>query len=273
MSIEQLITLAIIQGLTEFLPISSSGHLNLVHLLTQWEDQGPLIDVAVHVGSLFAVFLYFWRDMALFIKSIWLFARGKPTPEFRLLMYIIVATIPIFVAGYVAVKMGLIDSLRTVEVIAWSNMAFAVVLLYTDRNGMTVQRVEHTTMSDAILIGLAQVLAIIPGASRAGVTISMARFLGYERPEAARISMLLSIPTILGLGLVTAIELQSTGDLQLQNDAILAGAMSLVAALASIWFMMWVLSRTTLLPFVLYRFMLGGLLLGWIYGGNGSPIF
>ena len=273
MSIEQLIVLAVIQGLTEFLPISSSGHLNLVHLLTQWEDQGPLIDVAVHVGSLFAVMIYFWRDMLMFLKAIWMFIRGKPTPEFRLLIYLVIATIPIMVVGYVVVKQGYINDLRTVKVIAWSNMAFAVLLLFADRTGMTVQRLEHTTLSDAILIGLAQICAIIPGASRAGVTISMARFLGYERPEAARISMLLSIPTILGLGLATAIELQSTGDLQLQKDAVIAGGLAFVAALASIWFMMWFAARSSLTPFVLYRFILGGFLLGWIYAGDGVPIF
>ena len=273
MSIEQLIVLAVIQGLTEFLPISSSGHLNLVHLMTRWEDQGPLIDVAVHVGSLFAVMIYFWRDMLMFLKAVWMFIRGRPTPEFRILIYLALATVPVMIVGYVVVKQGYIGGFRTVKVIAWSNMAFAVLLLLADRMGMTVQRLEHTTLSDAILIGLAQVFALIPGASRAGVTISMARFLGYERPEAARISMLLSIPTILGLGLATAIELQSSGDLRLQRDAVVAGGMAFAAALISIWFMMWFVARSSLTPFVLYPLVLGGFLLGWIYAGDGVPVF
>jgi undecaprenyl-diphosphatase len=267
---DQLIVLAVIQGLTEFLPISSSGHLNLVHLLTDWKDEGPLVDVAIHVGSLGAVMLYFWRDMAMFLRAVWHFTKGRVTPEFKLLLYLIVATLPIFAVGYFVVKMGLLDDLRTAKVIAWSNMGFALVLLFCDRVGMTVQRIEHTTLGDAVLIGVAQVLSVIPGASRAGLTISMARYLGYERPEAARISMLLSIPTILGLGLATAWELQSSGNLDLQRDAILAGALSLVAALISISFMMWMAQRMTLLPFVVYRIVLGGFLLGWIYANEGG---
>ncbi len=273
MPIDQLIVLAVIQGVTEFLPISSSGHLNLVHLLTRWEDQGPLMDVAVHVGSLFAVMIYFWRDLWMFLRAGLLALRGRTTPELRLLIYMIVATLPIFVVGYFVVKTGLINDLRTAKVIAWSNILFAVVLLVTDRIGLTVQRLEHTTLSDAILIGFAQVLSIIPGASRAGVTISMARYLGYERPEAARISMLLSVPTILGLGLATGYELYGTGDLKLQHDAVLAGGLAFVTALISIWFMMWIAARTSLMPFVLYRFVLGGFLLGWIYSWDSIPIF
>ena len=273
MPLDQLIVLAVIQGITEFLPISSSGHLNLVHLLTRWQDQGPLLDVAVHVGSLFAVMLYFWRDMVMFGKAAWLFTKGKRTPELTLLLYLIVATIPIFVVGFFVVKSGIIHDLRTAEVIAWSNIGFAVILLITDRIGLTIQRVEHTTLSDAVLIGVAQVLSIIPGASRAGVTISMARFLGYERPEAARLSMLLSVPTILGLGLATGVELYGTGSFSLQKDAFFAGVLSMGTALLAIWVMMWMVARTSLMPFVLYRFVLGGFLLGWIYSWDSIPIF
>lgn len=272
MPFDQLIVLAVIQGLSEFLPISSSGHLNLVHLLTDWDDQGPMIDVAVHVGSLGAVMLYFWRDMAMFLRATWLAGKGRMTPEFRLLVYLVVATIPIFVVGYFVVKMGLLDGLRTIKVIAWANMGFALLLLFADRVGMTVQRLEHTTLGDAVLIGVAQVLSVIPGASRAGVTISMARYLGYERPEAARISMLLSIPTILGLGLATGLELHASGSLDLQRDAVIAAGLSLVTAMASIWFMMWMAARTTLTPFVVYRIVLGGFLLGWIYASDGGML-
>jgi undecaprenyl-diphosphatase len=214
--------------------------------------------------------IYFWRDMAMFLRATWLFAKGRMTPEFKLLVYLIVATLPIFAVGYFVVKMGLLDDLRTAKVIAWANMGFALVLLFCDRVGMTVQRLEHTTLGDAVLIGVAQVLSVIPGASRAGVTISMARYLGYERPEAARISMLLSIPTILGLGLATAWELHSSGNLDLQRDAIVAGGLSLVSALVSIWFMMWMAARMTLMPFVVYRIVLGGFLLGWIYSSEGA---
>lgn len=266
MPFDQLIILALVQGLTEFLPVSSSGHLNLVHLLTSWEDQGPLIDVAVHVGSLFAVIIYFWRDMVLFLRALRQLTRGKQTPDLIILYHLIVASLPIFVVGFVVLSLGLLDSLRTLPVIAWANLVFAVVLLFADRVGLTIRRVEHITLKDALLVGCAQIISIIPGASRAGVTISMARFLGYERREAARFSMLLSIPTIMGLGIATSFKLYQLGDLQVQGDAAFAAVLSLLAALGSIWFMMALLKRTTLLPFVIYRLVLGGVLLGFIYG-------
>ena len=265
MPFEQLVTLAIIQGLTEFLPVSSSGHLNLLHLLTSWADQGALMDVAVHVGSLCAVMIYFWRDMLMFLGAIWRLARGEITPEVRILALLIVASLPIFAVGLVVIQLDLLDGLRTLPVIAWANLVFAIVLLVTDRIGMTIRRVEHITLKDALLVGVAQAVSVIPGASRAGVTVSMARFLGYERRESARLSMLLSIPTILGLGFAIGYELYKSGNLQLQNDAVVAGGLSFAAALLSIWFMMALLKRTTLLPFVIYRIVLGGILLGFIY--------
>ncbi len=268
---DQLVFLAIVQGLTEFLPISSSGHLNLVHLLTSWEDQGPLMDVAVHVGSLFAVMVYFWRDMVMLMTAAWHLCHGRFTPEARILLLLVASSIPIFAAGYVVLRAGVLNDLRTLPVIAWANLIFAFVLLITDRIGMTVRRVEHISLKDAVAVGFAQVLSIIPGASRAGVTISMARLFGYERREAARFSMLLSIPTILGLGAATGYELYGTGDLQIQTDAIIAGGLSFVAAIISIVFMMALLKRTSMLPFVIYRLVLGGLLFGLIYDWWAIP--
>lgn len=272
MPIDQLIILAIVQGLTEFLPISSSGHLNLVHLLTDWEDQGPQIDVAVHVGTLFAVMIYFWRDMVMLTRAIWHLVCGKFTPEARILLLLVASCIPIFVAGYATLEYQLIDPLRTLPVIAWANLIFAFVLLITDRVGMTVRRLEHISWLDAFAVGCAQVISIIPGASRAGVTISMARLLGYERREAARFSMLMSIPTILVLGIAITYRLSESGDLAIQQDAAIGVGLSFVTALLSIWAMMALLKRTSLLPFVIYRVMLGGLLLGLVYDWWSLPV-
>lgn len=266
MPIEQLLTLAIVQGLTEFLPVSSSGHLNLVHLLTRWEDQGPLMDVAVHVGSLFAVLIYFWRDVFMLVAGAGNLLRGKVTPEGRLLFFLACATVPVLIAGTLVVRFGLLPDLRTLAVIAWANFAFAVILWVADRVGMTIRRLDHTTFSDAVLVGMAQIFSLIPGASRAGVTMTMARFLGFERPDAARLSMLLSIPTIVALGIATGIELQSSGNLALQEGAIIAAGLSCVAALLAIWFMMALMERATMLVFVIYRFVLGAVLLAIVYG-------
>ena len=263
--LEQLIALAIMQGLTEFLPISSSGHLNLLHLLTQWQDQGPLIDVSVHVGSLFAVVLYFWRDVKGLGCGFFDLCRGQLSQQGRLLLYLIVATIPVFIFGFILLKTGWIEDLRSLTVIAWTNIFFAIILGLSDRMGATNRDISSTTLRDGIFIGAIQALALIPGASRSGVTISMARFLGFNRVDAARVSMLLSIPTVMGLGAATAFELYGTGDLVLQNDALIAAGLSFVSAFLSIWFFMALLQRMTLMPFVAYRLIGGSALLAYIY--------
>ena len=265
MPIEQLIILSIIQGLTEFWPVSSSGHLNLVHLLTKWEDQGPLIDVAVHFGSLFAVLIYFWRDVVMLTRAFFDLIRARFTPQTQLLIYLIVASIPLMILGFIMLKTGIYKQLRTVEVIAWANIIFAIVLWWCDEFPPVKRTVEETRWRDALYVGAAQVLALIPGASRSGITMSAARYLGYKRTEAARFAMLLAIPSILGLGLGTVYELYQSGDASLQSDAIIVGILSFFTALFSIWFMMALLKRMTMLPFVIYRLLLGGFLLSLIY--------
>ncbi len=271
MSIEQLVILAIVQGLTEFLPVSSSGHLNLIHLLSGWPDQGIVIDAAVHVGSLLAVIIYFWRDIADLLQGLGAHMAGRTNPAGRLALNLIIATVPLILVGAVLFETGLISQLRTAKIIAWANIFFAVVLLLADRIGLTARDMMSTKLSDAVLIGLAQVFALIPGTSRAGVTISMARALGYRRTEAAKFSMLLSIPSIAAVGMAAAIELYGKGELTLQGDAVLVAGLSFGTAFFSIWFMMALLKRMSLMPFVIYRVVLGGLLLAWVYGLFSVP--
>jgi undecaprenyl-diphosphatase len=224
------------------------------------------MDVAVHVGTLFAVVAYLWRDVMMLLSGLGHLVRGRPSAEARLLLLLILASLPVFAAGYILLKSGMVYSLRTIEVIAWANLIFAFVLWAGDSLGLTIRRMEHTTTSDALLIGLSQVIALIPGASRAGVTMTTARFLGYERVDAARFSMLLSIPTIAGLGAATALELYSEGNFALQADAGFAAALSFAAAIISIWFMMALLKHTTMTVFVIYRIALGIVLLAIVYG-------
>ncbi len=265
MPLEQLIFLALIQGLTEFLPVSSSGHLSLVHELTVWADQGILIDVAVHIGTLGAVLLYFRRDVWAMSVGSFRMLGGRMTDEGRLALYIAGASLPVFAIGYFLLKSGIVESLRSAEIIAWANLIFAVVLWITDRVGMTVRRIEHMTWGSAIVIGLSQVLALIPGASRSGVTISAARLLGFERADAARFSMLLSIPTILGAAAATSLSIYEAGNMALGLDMAVAAALSFVAALVAIHLFLKMMTHMTMLPFVIYRLVLGGLLLAWLY--------
>lgn len=265
MPVEQLLILAIIQGLTEFWPVSSSAHLNLVHLLTNMQDQGPLIDVAVHFGSLFAVLIYFWRDIVMLMRALGDLLRARFSKEALLLLYMILATIPLMIIGFILLKSGIYKQLRTIEVIAWANIVFAIVLWWCDKNPPLVRKLEDATWKDALFVGAAQVLSLIPGASRSGVTMSAARYLEFNRVEAARFSMLLAIPAILGLGLGTVYELYKSGDAALQSEAIFVGVLSFLTALFSIWFMMALLKRMTMLPFVVYRLILGVALLGYMY--------
>lgn len=265
MPLEQLILLAIVQGLTEFLPISSSGHLNLIHLLTRWPDQGVLMDAAVHLGSLFAVIIYFRKEVLSLITGFCRQITGTPNGDGRLAIYLGIATLPLLIAGVILLKTGWIAELRTAKTIAWANIIFAVVLWIADRSGRQIHKLSDTTLGSAFLVGLAQALALIPGTSRAGITMTMARFCGFTRIDAARLSMLLSIPAILAAGGAAGLELYGAGDLALTGDAALAAGLAFIAALAAIAFMMALLKRMSLLPFVIYRIVLGAALLGWVY--------
>lgn len=265
--------LAIVQGITEFLPISSSGHLVLTWAAFEAASgvaqppaaQQLALDVAVHVGTLGAVMLYTWRDMWEILKALPKAARGRGSPGLRLLLLIVVGTIPVVIAGF-AMKHYLGTNIRSVEVIAWAFIGFGLLLFGVDRACLTVKQLEHVGYGSAVFIGLAQVLALIPGTSRAGITMTAARALGYERVDAARFSMLLSIPTIMAAGALLGLDIIKAGDVRLGLDALVAAAISFVTAFLAILAMMSWLKRASFTPFVIYRILFGVALLLWIYG-------
>ncbi len=265
MPILHIVVLALVQGVTEFLPISSSAHLVLVPVIAGWPDQGPIVDVAVHVGTLGAVMVYFWRDLFAMVAGIYHMLLGRRDPNVRLVGWVIVATLPVIVAGF-AMNHYFPDGLRSIKVIAWATLGFGIVLYLADKLGMTMRRVEHLGLSDAVVIGLAQVLALIPGTSRSGITISAARILGMERSEAARFSMLISMPTILGAGILKGLDLYKSGDAALTQTALIAVGLSFVSAFISLSVMMLWIRRSTFSPFVVYRILLGVGLLAVTYG-------
>ncbi len=265
MTLLQLAVIAVVQGITEFLPVSSSGHLRLIPLLSDWPDQGLAIDIAVHVGTLFAVLAYLWRDVLAMLAGVVRIRSGMAHPGVRLIVYLSVATVPVAAAGYAVTGFIGAGWRNSLEVIAWATFGFGLLLYLSDRIGLTVRRVEHMRLSTALAIGLAQALALIPGASRAGVTMTAARLLGFERRDAARFSMLLSIPAIVAAGAFAARELVESGDPVLQWNALAAGGIAFVAALIAIAAMMGWLRRATFAPFVIYRLVLGGFLLGAVY--------
>ncbi|MEJ8570852.1 undecaprenyl-diphosphate phosphatase [Microbaculum marinum] len=265
MTADQLVVLAIIQGLTEFLPVSSSGHLNLLHLLTTYPDEGPAIDVAIHVGSLVAVMAYFWRDMLYLIGGLRDLVLFRATSARRLILLLILASVPLAIVGFVMIETGLVDAVRSLEVIAWTTIVFALVLWACDALGSRAKIFSDIGISDAVWVGLAQCIALIPGVSRSGITMSAARALGFERTEAARFSMVLAIPAILATGAGTALTMSGDQAAIIAGDALVAAALSAVAAFASIWFMMALLKRTSMMPFVLYRLAMGVVLLWVLY--------
>jgi len=267
----QILVLSIIQGATEFLPISSSGHLILIPFLTGWADQGLAIDVAAHLGTLIAVLVYFWRDVWRMAVGLWRLLRGRLDDGGRLMLFLIAATVPALAGGFL-VDRYFTDALRNPLIVAWALIGFGVVLYLADRIGMTVNQIRHMTLAQALVIGLAQVLAFIPGTSRSGITMTAARLLGYERGEAARFSFLLSIPAIAAAGLWKGRELFAESDAAMLESAALTLAFSAVAGFVAIAVLMAWLRRAGFTPFVVYRLLLGGFILWMIYSGQlGAP--
>ncbi len=261
MTLLQLLVLALIQGLTEFLPVSSSAHLILGSRAFGWPDQGLAFDVATHLGTLLAVLWYFRRDLAAMGSAV-LSARHGDAQSRRLAWLLVLASIPALVVGALAadwVEAGL----RSPVVIAVATILFGIVLWLADRYGARRWEVSDIGLRPALLIGLAQVLALIPGTSRSGITITAGRALGLKAPAAARFSFLLSIPIIAaagGHGLLRV--LQGDAGIALQ-PFLLAAAISALTALACIHVFLQLLERIGLTPFVIYRLLLGTVLL-WL---------
>lgn len=261
MSEIQVIVLAVVQGLTEFLPISSSGHLVLVPSAFGWADQGMAFDVAMHLGSLVAVLIYFRGDIASLLKGTTQVLGGKvATFESRLALAIGLGTIPAAIGGLLLADL-ISANLRSPSVIVVTLSGYAVLMLLADRLGRRDRILTSIGIKDVVLIGLAQALSLVPGTSRSGVTITAAMALGFERTEAARFSFLLAVPVIL---LASGYELT----VLLRADASVAwgqlGFGALIAAIVaylSIEFFMRFVSRIGLLPFAIYRLILAAVII------------
>jgi undecaprenyl-diphosphatase len=266
MPLFQLILLAVIQGITEFLPVSSSGHLILLPELTSLADQGQALDVSVHLGTLGAVILYFWRDVREAAGGVPRLVRGQlDTPGARLAFLLLVATIPAVVVGYLLKSSGVIDMLRSAFVIGWTMLIFGVVLWWADQRGAEVKQAEDWTLREAWLLGLWQAVALIPGTSRSGITITGARFLGYARADAAKVAMLMSIPVILASATLLGVDVIRDGDLGKLTDLAIATALAFLSALLALVLMMRLLRSVSFTPYVIYRVVLGVGLIWWAW--------
>lgn len=255
-----LVILAVVQGITEFLPISSSAHLILVPALTGWADQGLAIDVAMHLGTLGAVVVYFRHDVVHLAAGAVDALFGRLTEDGRLALQVALATVPVVVAGFL-LKDAIATEWRSPALITVTTAAFGVLLWLADRRADTAARgVGGLGWRDALIIGLAQAAALVPGVSRSGITMTAALVLGLKRPDAARFSLLLSIPTTAAAGALASVDLIRSGDPALQADALVAGVLAFVSALAAVAGLMAWLRRATFTPFVLYRLALAGAL-------------
>ena len=266
MSLDHLLLLAAIQGITEFIPVSSSGHLQLVHGLTAFPDHGLAVDVALHAGTLLAVMAYFHRDVGLMLVGARDIVRRKPSAPAHLVQVLVIASLPVLLAGATLAGLGVADALRKPEIVAWASIVFAIPLWFADRRhaarpsdikaseGGDVQTISPR---HALIIGLAQMLALIPGASRAGVTIMAGLYLGFDRTKAAHFSILLAMPVIGTFAFVGLVDLVQAGALKALGMALVAGLLAALFAFATIHVFLKMTRAIGLLPFVIYRIALG----------------
>lgn len=274
-----LLILSVVQGVTEFLPISSSAHLILVRDLfaalglPMWEGSQAdelALDVALHVGSLGAILLYFWRDVVQLLIGLADAIRLRGTAASRMLFLLIVATLPILVVGFL-MKDVITFMLRSAEIIAWTTLIFGLLLYVADRQPEREHDIGHMNFRQAIVLGLAQCLALIPGVSRSGIAMTAGRVVGLNRPLSARFALLLSLPTIAGAGLLATVDLYRAGDARLTGEALLGGFFAFIAAWIAVALLMKWLRHFSYTPFVVYRVALGLLLLVLIYGVGWVP--
>lgn len=261
----QIVVLALIQGLTEFLPVSSSAHLILGSRVFGWPDQGLVFDVATHLGTLAAVLIYFRHELIGMIRSCLRPAGSAQDRQQRnMAIYLAIASIPALAVGFLAKDLVELY-LRDVRVIAWTTIGFGLLLWLADAAGSRERRLNELSLKDALIIGCAQALALVPGVSRSGVTITAGRFLGLAPEAAARFSFLLAIPVITAAGGYGALRV-ATGESPIDWSQFgLAFLLAAMAGWVCIAAFLALLRRVGLVPFVVYRLMLGVFLFWLLY--------
>ena len=249
----EIIALSLIQGITEFLPISSSSHLIMMSEFTNFENKGLSVDVSLHIGSFLAVLTFFHRDIINFVKNKKLFIK------------IFISSIPVIICGFILVETNLIKNLRNIEIIGWTTLSFGLLLFVSDKFSLEKNINTNFNFKSAIIIGLFQVLSLIPGVSRSGITITAARILNFERFDAAKISFLLSIPTLGAVSIFGINNIISSGDLIFSTVNLVSIILSFIFSLLTIKFFLKYIKKASLNIFVMYRLLLGFILLGAAY--------
>jgi len=260
----QLIVIALVQGLSEFLPISSSAHLILIPELTGWPDQGLAFDVAAHVGTLAAVCVYFRHDLVLLARHWALSCRTRRLdPPARLAWAVLLGTVPVGLVGLAAHDF-IATSLRSPALIAATTVAFGIALWLADHHGRRLRALDRLTVTDVLLIGGAQALALVPGVSRSGITMTAALAVGLTREAGARFSFLLSIPVIVLAGTLEVVELAQLGGEHPWGALGLVALCAALSALLCIHLFLRFIERIGMWPFAVYRLVLGIALVLWL---------
>jgi undecaprenyl-diphosphatase len=256
----QIVVLAIVQGLTEFLPISSSGHLVLVPYLVEWTDQGLAFDVAVHFGSLLAVVIFFREDIAGLLRGgVQVLGGDVKSPQAYMAIAIALGTIPAAAAGLLFAS-WIEANLRDPSIIVYTLAGYGILMALADRFAKRDKGIAEVRIRDALIIGVAQALALVPGTSRSGVTITAGRLLGFERQDAARFSFLLSAPVILLATVYKGAELVLGNTAVAWSELALGVVVSAIVAYLSIEFFMRFVTRIGLAPFAVYRLLLAAVI-------------
>jgi len=241
--------LSLIQGITEFIPVSSSSHLIIFSKYFNFDNQSLLIDVSLHIGSFLAVITFFYREILNFINNKDLFFK------------IIISSIPVMIFGFFLVEFNIIDNLRNLKVIGWMTIIFGILLFISDKFKLTNDLNYNFTYKNALAIGLIQILSLIPGVSRSGITITGARFLNFKRTDAAKISFLMSIPVLGAISIFGLKELYVSNNLNLSIISFISVSFSFIISLLTIKFFLYYIKKFNLLIFVIYRILLGIFLL------------
>ncbi len=249
----EIFILSLIQGITEFLPISSSSHLIIVSQYIDFTNQSLTIDLSLHIGSFIAIITYFHKDIFNFYKNRELFIK------------IIISSIPVMFVGFFLVKTNFIDKLRSLEIIGWTTIIFGILLYISDKFKLEKNVEKNFNYKSAILIGLFQVLSLIPGVSRSGVTITAGRFLNFKRYDASKISFLLSIPTLGGASFFGLSNILTSGNLNISILSIVSILLSFFFSLITINFFLKYIKKFNMNIFVIYRLILGLILLFLAY--------
>ena len=249
----EVLILSIIQGITEFLPVSSSSHLIIISKYLNFENQSLSLDVSLHIGSFIAVVTYFRKDIFSFVKNKDLFIK------------IIISSIPVMIVGFLLVKYNLIEKLRNIEIIGWTTIIFGILLYVSDKYSLDKKIETDFNFKSAIFIGILQILSLIPGVSRSGITISAARILKFNRVDSAKISFLLSIPTLIAVSFFGLKNLITYENVDISNLNLISIFFSFLFSYITIKFFLDYIKNFNLNLFVIYRIILGLVLLTIAY--------